>query len=75
MAPGQRLRYTTWTPFPRVFSAGTTQTRAIRDIIFGPRRAIRSYHITPDVDAQPPESTGLSMTNLPGTIKQTVDNT
>ena len=75
MVPGQRLRYTTWSTFARVFSKGDTEPRYIREIIFGHRRAIRYYHITTDVEAQPPESTWLIMTNLPGTIKKTVGNT
>ena len=44
-------------------------------MIFGHRRATRYYHITTDVDEQPPESTWFIMTNLPGTIKTTVGNT
>jgi len=75
MVPGQRLRYTTWSKFDRVFTHGDTETRSSREIIFGQRRALRYYHITTDVDEQPPDSTGLIMTNLPGTIKTTVGNT
>jgi SRSO17 transposase len=75
MPPGQRLRYTTWSQFDRVFSNGETEPRYIREIIFGQRRAIRYYHITTDVAEQPPDSTWLIMTNLPGTIKKTVGNT
>ena len=75
MVPGQRLRYTTWSPFDRVFSTGDTEPRYIREMIFGHRRAMRYYQITTDVDEQPPESTWLIMTNLPGTIKKTVGNT
>ena len=75
MPPGHRLRYTTWSKFDRVFSNGTTELRYIREIIFGQRRAIRYYHITTDIAEQPPESTWLLMTNLPGTIKKTVGNT
>lgn len=75
MPPGHRLRYTTWSKFDRVFSNGTTELRYIREIIFGQRRAIRYYHITTDIAEQPPESTWLIMTNLPGTIKKTVGNT
>jgi SRSO17 transposase len=75
MPPGQRLRYTTWSKFTRVFSTGNTATRYMREIIFGQRRTIRYYHITTKVDEQPPESTWLIMTNLPGTIKKTVGNT
>ena len=51
---------------------GNTETRYIREIIFGQRRTIRYYHITTNADEQPPESTWLIMTNLPGTIKKTV---
>jgi len=75
MPPRQRLRYTTWSKFDRVFANGDTELRYIREIIFGQRRAIRYYHITTDVEKQPPESTWLIMTNLPGTIKKTVGNT
>ena len=75
MPPRQRLRYTTWSKFDRVFANGDTELRYIREIIFGQRRAIRYYHITTDVEKQPPESTWLIMTNLPGTIKNTVGNT
>jgi SRSO17 transposase len=75
MLPGQRLRYTTWATFDRVFSTRDTEPRYIREIIFGHRRAIRYYHITTDVDELPPASTWLIMTNLPGRIKTTVGNT
>jgi SRSO17 transposase len=75
MLPGQRLRYTTWSKFDRVFAHGDTETRSIRESIFGQRRALRYYHITTDVDEQPPESTWLIMTNLSGAIKKTVGNT
>jgi SRSO17 transposase len=75
MLPGQRLRYTTWSMFDRVFSKGETEARDIREIIFGQRRAIRYYHITTDVEEFPPESTWLIMTNLPGKVKKTIGNT
>jgi SRSO17 transposase len=47
----------------------------MRAILCGQRRTRRSYHITTNVDEQPPESTGLLMPNRPGTIKQTVGHT
>jgi hypothetical protein len=64
MPPRQRLRYTTWSKFDRVFSNGNTETRYIRASIFGQWWAIRYYHITTDVEEQPPESTWLIRTNL-----------
>src|SRR5262245_42444460 len=61
MAPGQRLRYTTWSKCARVFANGDTELRYIREIIFGQRRAMRYDHITTDVAEQPPDSTWLIM--------------
>jgi len=75
LPPGQRVRYTNWRPFERVFSNGELQTRFIREIIFGQRRRIRFYHLTTDPATLPPESTWYIMTNLEGKIQKTVGNT
>lgn len=75
LAPGQRVRYTNWRPFERVFSNGEQQTRYIREIIFGQRGHIRYYHLTTDPHTLPPESTWFLMTNLEGHLRQTVGNT
>ena len=74
LPPGQRIRYTTWREFDRVFSNGDTETRWIREIVYGQRRAIRYYQITTDYEEQPPESTWFVMTNLPGDIQQDLGN-
>src|SRR5512143_3624492 len=47
----------------------------MREIIFGRRGAVRYYHITTDVQKQPPESTWFIMTNLTGDIQKEVGNT
>jgi hypothetical protein len=75
MLPGQRLRYPPWSQFDCVFAHGETDPRYRREIICGPRRAIRSYHLTTDVAAPPPESPWLIRTPLPGPIKKTVGHT
>jgi SRSO17 transposase len=75
LPPGQRVRYTNWRPFERIFSNGDQQTRYIREIIFGQRRRIRFYHLTTDPATLPPESTWYIMTNLEGNIRKTVGNT
>ncbi len=75
LPPGQRVRYTNWRPFERVFSNGKQQTRYIREIVFGQRRRIRYYHLTTDPQTLPPESTWYIMTNLEGKIQQTIGNT
>ncbi len=64
LPPGQRVRYTNWRPFERVFSNGDYQTRYIREIVFGQRGRIRYYHLTTDPQRLPPESTWYLMTNL-----------
>ena len=75
LPPGQRLRYTNWRPFERVFSNGKQHTRFIREIVFGQRGRIRYYHLTTDKETLPPESTWYIMTNLEGAIRTTVGNT
>lgn len=75
MPAGQRVRYTRWQLFDRVFDNGESEVRYIREIIFGYRRVPRYYQITTDHQELPPESTWLIMTNLAGNIQQQVGNT
>jgi SRSO17 transposase len=75
LPPGQRVRYTNWRPFERLFSTGDRQTRYIRELVFGQRERIRYYHLTTDKEKLPPESTWYIMTNLEGNIRTTVGNT
>ncbi len=75
LPPGQRVRYTNWRPFERLFSDGKQQTRFIRELIFGQRGHIRYYHLTTDKETLPAESTWYIMTNLEGAIRTTVGNT
>lgn len=75
LPPGQRVRYTNWRPFERIFSHGDHQTRYIREIVFGKRGRIRYDHLTTDPQKLPPESTWYIMTNLEGKIQKTVGNT
>src|SRR5262249_49498159 len=75
MLPGQRVRQTRWRSFARVFTDGTSQERFLRETVFGTRRGVRYFQITTDPQTLPPETTWDLMTNLPGTIEQTVGNT
>jgi hypothetical protein len=75
LPPGQRVRYTNWRPFERIFTNGDHHTRYIREIVFGQRGRIRYYHLTTDKETLPPESTWYIMTNLEGHIRKSVDNT
>jgi SRSO17 transposase len=75
LPPGQRVRYTNWRSFERVFSNGDHHTRYIRELVFGQRGRIRYYHLTTDPKTLPPESTWYIMTNLEGNLRKTVGNT
>ncbi len=75
MPQGQRVRYTRWKKFDRLFSNGGIEVRYIREIIFGKRRAIRYWQITTDAELLPDNCTWFIMTNLPGDIQKSVGNT
>jgi SRSO17 transposase len=75
MPAGQRVRYTRWRIFDRVFDNGDSEVRFIREIIFGHRCVPRYYQITTDSQELPPESTWLIMTNLAGNSQQQVGHT
>jgi SRSO17 transposase len=72
MLPGQRIRQTRWRPFDRVFTDGSTEQRCIRETISGTRHAVREFPLPTAPQTLPPKTTWDRMTNLPGTIEQTV---
>jgi SRSO17 transposase len=74
LPPGQRLRATTCQEVDRVCSHEETETRWIREIIFGQRRDIRYYQITIDYEEHPAESMGWLMTNVSGNVNQDLGN-
>src|SRR5258706_3459729 len=73
--PGSASARPVGAPFVRVFTDGSTEQRFLRETVYGTRRSVRYYQITTDPLTLPPESTWDLMTNLPGTIEQTVGNT
>lgn len=75
LAPGQKVRYTKWKEFERIFSNGKAEVRYIREIIFGKRRTIRYWQITTDFNQLPDNSTWFVMSNLPDVIPSEVGNT
>jgi hypothetical protein len=68
----ERIRTTPWQSFARVFTDGSSQQRYLRETIFGRRRSPRYFQITTDPVRRPPESTWQLMTNLPGTLEESV---
>lgn len=74
MPSNQRIRYTRWRPFQRVFSDGTDETRYIREIVFGKRHRVRYYELTSDPEKLPAATTRFVMTNLEGDLRHSLGN-
>lgn len=67
---GQRVRANKWCKFNRTFSNEKSETRYIREIIYGKKRAITYWEITTDPETMPENSTSFVMTNLQGNLKK-----
>lgn len=64
MPEEQKVRANKWCEFKRIFSNQKSETRYIREIIFG-KRSYRTYwEITTDTETMPENSTSFVMTNL-----------
>jgi SRSO17 transposase len=74
LAPSQRLRYTSWKKFYRIFSNGKTEQTYIREIIFGSRRELRYWQITNNTEQSSENFTLFLISNLPKSIPSVVDN-
>lgn len=69
---GQSVRANKWCKFERKFSNQKSETRYIREIIYGKKRAITYWEITTDPETMPENSTSFVMTNLQGNLKKTL---
>ena len=70
MPSEQRVRANSWCKFERIFSDQSSETRYIREIVFGKRRTRTYWQITIDPETMPENSTSYVMTNLPGKVHQ-----
>lgn len=68
----QSVRANRWSSFERTFSNQKSETRYIREIIYGKKRAITYWKITTDPETMPENSTSFIMTNLQGNLKKTL---
>jgi SRSO17 transposase len=68
----QRVRANKWCKFIRTFSNQKSETRYIREIIYGKRRDITYWELTTDPETMPENSTSFVMTNLQGKLKKTL---
>jgi SRSO17 transposase len=60
--------------FKRVFSNQTSETRYIREIIFGKRSSRTYWEVTSSTETLPKNSTWMVITNIEGQIKKTLGN-
>jgi len=70
----QSVRANKWCKFERTFSNQKSETRYIREIVYGKKRAITYWEITTDPATMPENSTTFVMTNLQGNLKKTLGN-
>ena len=69
MAPGAKKRYNQWRAYQQKLSKKKTETRCIREIIFGHRRKVRYYQISKKNVTDPSgDDSWYIMTNLSGNI-------
>ena len=68
----QSVRANKWYKFERTFSNQKSETRYIREIIYGKKRAITYWEITTDPAVMPENSTSFVMTNLQSNLKKTL---
>ena len=62
----QHIRANRWRSYERTFSDGRIETRFIREIIYGKRRAKRYWQLTTDKETLPSASTWMVMTHVEG---------
>ncbi|QDZ41428.1 IS701 family transposase [Euhalothece natronophila Z-M001] len=70
LPPGQRVRANKWCQFTRTFSDNSSETRYIREIVYGKRRKITYWDLTTDPETLPSNGTSFVMTNLQGKVKK-----
>ena len=74
MPSEQTVRANKWCKFERTFSNQKSQTRYIREIIYGKKRAVTYWEVTTDPETMPENSTSFIMTNIQGNVKKELGN-
>lgn len=64
MPSSQTVRANKWCNFERIFSNKKSETRYIREIVYGKRNQITYWEITTDPETMPENSTSFVMTNI-----------
>jgi len=74
MPSHQTVRALKWYKFERTFSDQKSETRYIREIIYGKKRAVTYWEVTTDTETMPENCTSFIMTNIGGQVKKTLGN-
>lgn len=74
MPANQRVRANKWCKFTRIFSNQKSETRYIREIIYGKKGAVTYWEVTTDPETMPENSTSFIMTNIQGNVKKFLGN-
>jgi SRSO17 transposase len=74
MPSEQRVRYSRWKAFERIFSNGKSEVRYLQETLFGKRRTLRYWTITTDPVNLPENSTYFVMSSLPKALDKAVGN-
>ena len=74
MPVGQSVRENKWCKFERTFSNQKSETRYIREIIYGKKRVITYWEIANDPETMPENYTSFVMTNIQGSLRKTLGN-
>ena len=64
MPSSETVRANKWCKFERIFSNQKSETRSIREIVYGKRNKITYWEITTDPETMPENSTSFVMTNI-----------
>jgi SRSO17 transposase len=70
MPSNQKVRANKWCKFERIFSNHTTETRYVREILFGKRRTKTYWEITTNPETMPKNSPSFVMTNIANKASQ-----
>ena len=71
---GQKIRVNKWRAFEHIASDGKTETRYIREIIYGKRKPIQYWEITKDKEAYNPKNSWYVMTKISNLKYKNVGN-
>jgi SRSO17 transposase len=74
MPCGQKVRANKWCKFERTFSNEKSETRYIREIIYGKKGRVTYWEVTTDPETMPENSTSFVMTNIQGKVKKILGN-